>query len=96
MTNLSTKLSKVQQNIEKIFELNNHLKTENQQIKTENKNLLVDLQSKQKEIKTINEVKHSIKIAKSFGDSEEKSTEAKLKINEYIREIDKCIALLNE
>lgn len=37
-----------------------------------------------------------LKVAKSLGDSDGKSTETKLKINELVREIDKCIALLNK
>ena len=37
----------------------------------------------------------TLKVAKSLTGTEEK-TEAKLKINELVREIDKCIALLNK
>lgn len=37
----------------------------------------------------------TLKVAKSLTGTEE-TTEAKLKINELVREIDKCIALLNK
>jgi hypothetical protein len=35
-------------------------------------------------------------MAKSLGGDSEKNTEMKLKINELVREIDKCISLLNK
>ena len=37
-----------------------------------------------------------MKISKSVDTSQEDAKSTKLKINEYIREIDKCIALLNK
>ena len=36
-----------------------------------------------------------LKIAKALSGNKEKSTDVKLKINELIREIDKCIAQVN-
>ena len=46
-------------------------------------------------ITALEEANKTIKIAKSLTGAEE-STEAKLKINALVREIDKCIALLNK
>jgi hypothetical protein len=45
-----------------------------------------------------NELEHhydTLKLAKSLSSGSEDSHEAKLKINRIVREIDKCIALLN-
>lgn len=42
----------------------------------------------------LEEQNQTLKIAKSLTDAEDHS-EAKMKINELVREIDKCIALLN-
>ena len=47
--------------------------------------------------KTINELKEKIKLLKIAKTTETKegAVDAKLKINEMVREIDKCIGLLN-
>lgn len=56
--------------------------------------LMSDLEQKEKAILELEEQNQTLKIAKSLTGAEDKS-EAKLKINELVREIDKCIALLN-
>ena len=42
--------------------------------------------------KQLSEKNKVLKLAKALSGNEEKSTDVKLKINELIREIDKCIA----
>jgi hypothetical protein len=48
--------------------------------------------------KTINELKEKIKLLKiaKSAETKEGAVDAKLKINEMVREIDKCIGLLNK
>lgn len=46
-------------------------------------------------INELEEANHTLKIAKSLTGADDKS-EAKQKINELVREIDKCIALLHK
>ena len=58
-----------------------------------------DLAGKDAEIAGLSEKNKIVKLARSLaGDAEggEKSTELKLKINELLREVDKCMALLNK
>ena len=58
-----------------------------------------DLAGKDAEIAGLSEKNKIVKLARSLaGDAEggEKSTELKLKINELLREVDKCTALLNK
>ena len=55
--------------------------------------------AKEAEIANLSEKNKIVKLARSLaGDAEgsEKSTELKLKINELLREVDKCMALLNK
>lgn len=63
------------------------------------KRQLSDLQQKEKEnklkIKYLEEQNNIIKITNSIEGSENK-TKAKLKINELLREVDRCLALLNK
>ena len=51
----------------------------------------------EKQLKEINELKEKIKLLKIAKSTEikEGTADARLKINEMIREIDKCIGLLN-
>lgn len=51
--------------------------------------------SNTKQIASLEEANKTLKIAKSLTGAGE-NTDAKLKINELVREIDKCIALLNK
>jgi hypothetical protein len=69
--------------------------------RVENKKTIAELQELKKVIKdqkqTIGELEDKIKIlriAKTL-ETKEGNVEAKLKINELVREIDKCIGLLN-
>jgi hypothetical protein len=65
------------------------LDKKNQELAESNKKLL---EEKEKLILQYN----NLKIAKSLDASISNSHEAKLKVNRIVREIDKCIALLNK
>jgi len=53
------------------------------------------LKEKDIEISQLKDEIVKLKIAKSITTGDEESQEAKQKINKLVREIDKCIALLN-
>jgi hypothetical protein len=59
----------------------------------------VDLEDKIKEknilIKELKQQNNTLKLSKAFVSENGGSQEAKLQINKIVREIDKCIALLN-
>lgn len=81
----------------------NKLKSLYEQVKQEKENLLHDkkgLEEKLAEAETkYNELdqKHSsLKVAKAVMTSSDEAGEAKQRINNLVREIDKCIALLNK
>ena len=62
----------------------------------ENKVFLERLILKDKEILNLKEKVKLMNISKSVDASKQEVKETRLKINEYVREIDKCIALLNK
>ena len=63
----------------------------------EENNILSDkLELRNKEIITLKEKIKLMNISKSVDSSNVELKETRLKINEYVREIDKCIALLNK
>jgi chromosome segregation ATPase len=61
----------------------------------EKKNLEDKLKDKEEEIKELKQQNNTLKLAKAFTAESEESQDAKLQINRIVREIDKCIALLN-
>ena len=71
------------------------VKSINSNLKEENANLLSEIQQKNIEINTLKDKIKIISISKSVDASKGDIRQTKLKINEYIREIDKCIAQLN-
>ncbi len=69
---------------------NTQLENELSQAKEEKKSLL-------NEITTLNDKIKMLKLAKNIeGSGEEKNKDLKLMINEMVREIDKCVALINK
>ena len=69
---------------------NNQLEKELSQLKEDKKNLL-------NEIEALNDKIKMLKLAKKIeGSDEEKNKDLKLMINEMVREIDKCISLINK
>ncbi|OSY87720.1 hypothetical protein WH52_09830 [Tenacibaculum holothuriorum] len=71
------------------------LKEENEVLLNSNAKLQYLLQEKQSELEAKEEEYKLLKIAKTIEGSNENTRETKLKINALIREIDKCITLLN-
>ena len=67
----------------------------NSNLKEENANLLSEIEQKNIEINNLKDKIKIISISKSVDASKGDIRQTKLKINEYIREIDKCIAQLN-
>ncbi len=71
------------------------LKEENQVLLQNNAELQILVQEKQQELNKEQEEYKLLKIAKTIEGSNENTRETKLKINTLVREIDKCITLLN-
>ena len=71
------------------------VKSINSNLKEENANLLSEIEQKNIEINALKDKIKIISISKSVDASKGDIRQTKLKINEYIREIDKCIAQLN-
>ncbi|WGH76696.1 hypothetical protein P8625_05940 [Tenacibaculum tangerinum] len=71
------------------------LKEENKVLLQNNAELQILLQERDKQLKEQQRQFNLLKIAKTIEGSNENTRETKLKINALIREIDKCITLLN-
>lgn len=71
------------------------LKKENAEARERVEKLELELASKEKDLKILRNENEKLRLAKAFTSSDESQT-AKLQISKIVREIDKCIALLNK
>ena len=72
------------------------IKQEKLILQQENEDFVLSLKLKEIEILNLQEKVKLMNISKSVDASKQEVKETRLKINEYVREIDKCIALLNK
>jgi hypothetical protein len=93
---LSEQLTRVVARTEHLIQLCAALQEENDLLKLESEALSVALETSKNKTKEVEEKLKALKMAKSFGESNEKSLDIKQKINEFVQEIDKCIVLLKK
>lgn len=96
MSTISDQLDNVLQKTTRLIELCNALQDENQLFKLENETLKVKLKEGMMELQDNNEKLRVLKLAKSIEGTSEKTLDIKQKINEFVREIDKCVVLLKK
>ena len=96
MQQVQTYKEAIKNKIEKIAESLSSLKKQNDELGLENTKLSESLQSQQKQIEELDKQLNFTKIAKSIDLLKGDKKDIKKIINEYVREIDKCISLLNE
>ncbi len=96
MDNKNEIISGLSTRVERIMGLYQEVKKENEALVKQNDELKVKIDKKDKHLSEIEEKYEHVKMAKSISASDNEDTkEMKLKINDLVREIDKCIALLN-
>jgi len=87
----------IESKVKKIISLYNSLKKEKEEILQENNTLKSEVEDRKTDIKRLEEKIKLLRITRSVSAQDvEKNKESRQKINEYVREIDKCIALLNK
>ena len=96
MSVVAEQLVKVVEKTERLIELCAALQEENGLLKSENLALNTSLADGREKNKELEEKLRVLKLAKSFSETNEKSLDIKQKINEFVREIDKCIVLLKK
>jgi chromosome segregation ATPase len=88
-------LTLLNKKVEELFEKYNDLRTKNGDLMKENDTLKRYLQERDEKVKEL-EIKYErIKISGALMGEGGSAAEAKQKINELVREIDRCVALLN-
>jgi len=88
-------IKELQNRIEKLFSLYNVMRKDNEILFKENIELKKQIESKESENDYLKNTNNKLKLSKSVMVSSKDKHDAKIKINKMVREIDKCIALLN-
>jgi len=92
---LKVLLDKVGEKVRGLIISHKKLIEENNLLVIEKESFLKEINSLKSEINDLNHHLDKIKITNSFQNNENDNGLAKKKINMFLREIDKCIALLN-
>ena len=82
--------------LERLISAYNSIQVDKLNLQKNNDALNVRLQNQEKEIAALQDKIKLMNISKSVDVNTEDVKATRLKINEYVREIDKCIALLNK
>jgi len=93
---LRTELNSLQRKIKILLSEHSHLKSEVIELKEENNKLKARVLEKEANIESFQNKAKISKIVKSVADGDKTSPELNQVIDEYIKEIDKCIAHLGE
>ena len=89
-------VNKIEVKLGKLIAKYQQVKQEKLILQQENEDFIASLKLKEIEILNLQEKVKLMNISKSVDASKQEVKETRLKINEYVREIDKCIALLNK
>jgi hypothetical protein len=92
---INNTLSNIELKVNKLIHSYKELSLLNSNIDNEKNRLKVELSKKEIEINSLKEKIKLMNISKSVDVSSEDIKNTRMKINSYVREIDKCIALLN-
>lgn len=96
MSTVADQLNSVLQKTARLIELCNALQEENELLKVENQSVKVALDGAKIKNADLEEKLRVLKLAKSIEGTSEKTLDIKQKINDFVREIDKCVVLLKK
>ena len=96
MSNLSEIVDSLENRVGKLLQEQENLKNKKSKLEEEITVLMTQQDQYSKEIENWREECTTLKLANSMLGSNEYKRETKLKINELVREIDKCITQLSE
>lgn len=89
-------IKEFESNVKKLISEQRALKDENEILKAELERSREDLMRAHKEILDLRKDYHLLKTANGLGGSNENRLNSKQHLNQIVREIDKCLALLGE
>jgi len=93
---VKTIINSIEVKVGKLIAKLSQLQLEKSDLQKNNNALNTKLQEQEKQIVALQDKVKLMNISKSVDTDKEDVKATRLKINEYVREIDKCIALLNK
>ena len=93
---MKTIINSIEAKLEKLIEKLGRIQLEKSDLQVDNDTLNSKLEEKERKIIALQDKVKLMNISKSVDIDKDDLKATKLKINEYVREIDKCIALLNK
>lgn len=97
MEQINQHITEIKQKLEQLLAQHAECKEANSDLRAENNRLESLLNEQGREMEELRNTIKILKLAKNIsGEESGDKTELKRKINEYIREIDRCIAMLND
>ena len=95
MKDISTSVESLHIKVDQLIRLHSRAEEARKKLQVENQALSQQLEAEKAKVKDLTERTKVMSLAKALPDKGENSLELKLKINELVREIDKCLAYLN-
>ncbi len=95
MENLNTYISLLAGRVEKLARAHGQLLEENSKLREKTAALEQEIIEQKNVLVKLEEQNKVVKIAKAVTDDDEDRKEQRKRLNELVREVDKCIALLN-
>lgn len=95
MENLDTYITGLTGRVERLAKTQSQLRDENSKLKARNEELEQVVTDQKNVLSKLEEENKVVKIAKAVTEDDEDRKEQRKRLNELVREIDKCIALLN-
>jgi len=89
-------VKELREKIKIIVQYLDQARDEKERLKQEIETLSNQIKQKETELETIKNRYTNLKVAKSILAGSEDAHDARIKVNKIVREIDKCIALLNK
>ncbi|MCY1511580.1 hypothetical protein D9M68_460110 [compost metagenome] len=96
MSSVAGQLDQVLQKTSRLIALCRALQEENELLREENRQTKQALELAKMRGSELDEKIRVLKLAKSIEGTSEKTLDIKQKINEFVREIDKCVVLLKK
>ena len=93
---MKTIINSIETKLKKLIEKLGQIQLEKSDLQADNDTLNSKLEDKERKIIALQDKVKLMNISKSVDIDKDDLKATKLKINEYVREIDKCIALLNK
>jgi septal ring factor EnvC (AmiA/AmiB activator) len=98
MLELQLKTGNIEAKIKKLITLHSASNANYVALVAENQELTLQIRQQQEQIQQLEEVNNALKLAKVLNtdSKQDDNSGLKVKVNEMIRDIDKCLALMNK